>query len=175
VAQEALIAVAKKIGEFKHAGHRGSFRAWLYQQARWRIADQYRARARTIPSPGPHSLDLLTNGTEGEGTGGAGAGKGDELTSSPIYFQKPGDAVSEFDPTFEKTWDADWTEQVRQAALAKVKRQVSGRQYQLFDLHVLQGLSVRDTAQAAGTSMAAVYMAKSRVGRVLKREIKTSR
>jgi RNA polymerase sigma-70 factor (ECF subfamily) len=34
VAQETLIAVAKKIGEFKHAGNRGSFRAWLYQQAR---------------------------------------------------------------------------------------------------------------------------------------------
>src|SRR6266540_3966298 len=49
VAQETLIAVAKKIGEFKHAGNRGSFRAWLYQQARWRIADQFRARARAKP------------------------------------------------------------------------------------------------------------------------------
>src|SRR6266545_5812570 len=49
VAQETLIAVAKKIGEFKHAGNRGSFRAWLYQQARWRIADQFRARARAYP------------------------------------------------------------------------------------------------------------------------------
>ena len=47
VVQEALIAVAKKIGEFKHAGHRGSFRAWLYQQARWRIADQFRNRGRS--------------------------------------------------------------------------------------------------------------------------------
>src|SRR5215831_3455991 len=45
VAQETLIAVAKKIGEFQHAGNRGSFRAWLYQQARWRIADQFRLRA----------------------------------------------------------------------------------------------------------------------------------
>ena len=43
VMQETLIAVAKKIGEFKHAGNRGSFRAWLYQQAHWRIADQFRA------------------------------------------------------------------------------------------------------------------------------------
>ena len=48
--QETLIAVAKKIGEFKHAGNRGSFRAWLYQQMRWRIADQFRARAR-VDSP----------------------------------------------------------------------------------------------------------------------------
>ncbi len=46
VLQETLIAVAKKLREFKHAGNRGSFRAWLYQQARWRIADQFRARAR---------------------------------------------------------------------------------------------------------------------------------
>jgi DNA-directed RNA polymerase specialized sigma24 family protein len=29
VVQEALIAVAKKLSEFKHSGHRGSFRAWL--------------------------------------------------------------------------------------------------------------------------------------------------
>jgi len=53
-----------------------------------------------------------------------------------------------------------------------VKRQVSARQFQLFDLHVLQGSSVRETAQAAGASMAAVYMAKSRVGRLLKHEVK---
>jgi hypothetical protein len=41
-----------------------------------------------------------------------------------------------------------------------------------IDLHVLQGKSVRNTAQAAGASMAAVYMAKSRVRRLLAREIK---
>src|SRR5215510_6353202 len=62
VAQETLIAVAKKIGEFKHAGNRGSFRAWLYQQARWRIADQFRARARArqcLDPHGPHPQPLF--------------------------------------------------------------------------------------------------------------------
>ena len=49
--QETMIAVAKKIGEFQHAGNRGSFRAWLYQQARWRIADQFRNRARANSRP----------------------------------------------------------------------------------------------------------------------------
>src|SRR5512140_3016539 len=46
VVQAALIAVAQKIRDFKHAGNRGSFRSWLYQQARWRIADQFRSRRR---------------------------------------------------------------------------------------------------------------------------------
>jgi RNA polymerase sigma-70 factor (ECF subfamily) len=48
---------------------------------------------------------------------------------------------------------------------------VSARQFQLFDLHVLQGLTVRVAARAAGTTMAAVYMAKSRVGRLVRKEI----
>src|SRR5258708_2352239 len=56
VAQETLIAVAKNIGEFKHAGHRGSFRASLYQQARWRIADQFRARVRARLCAEPRPL-----------------------------------------------------------------------------------------------------------------------
>jgi len=48
---------------------------------------------------------------------------------------------------------------------------VSARQFQLFDLHVLQGLTVRVAATAAGSTIAAVYMAKSRVGRLVRREI----
>lgn len=55
-------------------------------------------------------------------------------------------------------------------ALERVKRQVSACQFQLFDLHTLQGLSIRDTANATGSRMAAVYMAKSRVGRLMRRE-----
>src|SRR6266498_3054008 len=67
VTQETLIAVAKKIGEFKHADNRGSFRAWLYQQARWRIADQFRARARAKPhrEACPLNPSLSPGGGEG--------------------------------------------------------------------------------------------------------------
>ncbi len=75
------------------------------------------------------------------------------------------------DPAFDRLWDVEWEEHIRQSALARVKRQVSARQFQLFDLQVLQGLPVRAAAKAAGTTMAAVYMAKSRVARLLRREI----
>src|ERR1041385_6880867 len=39
-------------------------------------------------------------------------------------------------------------------------------------LHVVQGLSPRETGRALGISTAAVYLAKHRVGRLLKREIR---
>ncbi len=155
VAQETLIAVAKKIGEFKHAGNRGSFRAWLYQQARWRIADQFRARARA----NPHREACPLNPSLSPG-GGEGA-----------EHEAGGAPAPDVDPAFERLWETEWEEHVRQSGLARVKRQVSARQFQLFALHVLQGLTVRGAAKAAGTTMAAVYMAKSRVGRLVRREI----
>ena len=161
VAQEVLIAVAKKIGEFRHGGRPGSFRAWLYQQARWRIADQFRARVRVNGterrSPIRHEPSEVLDRAGSE-------------TGAPISSGALG-AASEVDPAIERLWDDEWQEHVRQSAFARVKRQVSARQFQLFDLHVLQGLPVRAAASAAGTTMAAVYMAKSRGGRLVSREV----
>jgi len=56
--------------------------------------------------------------------------------------------------------------------LERVKARVSVKQFQLFDLHVRQGLSVAETAPTVGTTMAAVYMTKSRVSRLPSREVK---
>ena len=39
-------------------------------------------------------------------------------------------------------------------------------------LHVVQGLTPRETARALGVSTAAVYLAKHRVGRLVKAEVK---
>src|SRR5215467_5596778 len=44
VVQETVIAVARKIGEFKADPAHGSFSAWLMRLTRWRIADQFRKR-----------------------------------------------------------------------------------------------------------------------------------
>ena len=172
VVQETLIAVAKKIGEFKHAGNRGSFRAWLYQQARWRIADQFRTRKRANPRTEARPLTPSLSPDWGEGARRAGEGESEDATSADSFVRDAGAAASpEVDPAFERLWDAEWEEHLRQYALARVKRQVSARQFQLFDLHALQGLSVRVAATAAGSTIAAVYMAKSRVGRLVRREI----
>src|SRR5246127_1749587 len=44
VVQETVITVAKKIDKLKYDPAIGSFKGWLLQITRWRIADQYRKR-----------------------------------------------------------------------------------------------------------------------------------
>jgi RNA polymerase sigma-70 factor (ECF subfamily) len=151
VVQETVIAVARKIGEFKTDPRRGSFKSWLLGQARWRIGDQFRARAREA-----RLFDESPALPSGEDTG----------TEQLHRFADPaGDRL-------EVVWNDEWEQHVLRTALERVKARVSVKQFQLFDLHVRQGLSVAETARAVGTTLAAVCMAKSRVGRLLRREVK---
>ena len=71
----------------------------------------------------------------------------------------------------ETVWQEEWEKNLVAAALEQVKRQVSPRQYQMFDLHVLQNLHVRVVARTMQVSVASVYMAKHRISRLVKREI----
>lgn len=160
VVQETIIGVAGKIGEFKVDPRLGSFKSWLLGQARWRIADQFRARkkAAAFTSSGPSDDSGGRRGVVQLLDGGTG--------TSPLH-QLPDLAV---DP-LERIWEEEWEQHFLRMSLERVRAQVSVKQYQMFDLHALQGVSVRETARALGTTMAAVYMAKSRVGRLLRREV----
>jgi RNA polymerase sigma-70 factor (ECF subfamily) len=157
VAQQTLIVVAQKIGAFQHNGNRGAFRAWLFRQLRWRIVDQFRLRERTGGLP----FSAVT-GFSAEHHDDMGVQNLDDIPRAEMPPLAEG--------VFEKLWDAEWKEHFWQCALALVKKKVTSRQFQLFDLHVLQGLSVSASAKA-GSTVAAVYTAKSRVGRKLKREL----
>ena len=72
----------------------------------------------------------------------------------------------------ETVWSEEWEKNVLAAALEEVKRLVRPKQFQMFDLHVLQNLSVQDTARTLRVSAASVYMAKHRVTRLVRREVK---
>jgi len=162
VVQETVIAVARKIGEFKADPARGSFGAWLMQLTRWRIADQWRKRAQAgVPAPtGP--------------PGGAGAGtlkrelQRDDNGSTGSIERIPDPAGVALDAV----WREEWEKQVMDVAVERVKRQISPRQFQMFDLQVRQELSVADTARTLQASVAAVYMAKHRVARLVKAELR---
>jgi RNA polymerase sigma-70 factor (ECF subfamily) len=68
-------------------------------------------------------------------------------------------------------WDAEWEKNLLAAALERVKRQVAPEQFQIFDLACLEGWPVRKVTQALGVSAARVYLARHRVGRLLKQEL----
>jgi RNA polymerase sigma factor (sigma-70 family) len=151
VVQETLIGVAKRIQKFKPGAAHGSFKSWLLQQTYWRIADQFRKRSNIAPlqctahSPASRPQDADT----------ASLDRGTDLAGSEI----------------DKVWNMEWEQHLARTALERVKARASVKQFQMFDLHSLQGLSVGDTARALGTSLAAVYMATSRLKRALKTEV----
>jgi RNA polymerase sigma factor (sigma-70 family) len=159
VVQETIIAVARKIGEFKADPAHGSFSAWLMQLTRWRIADQWRQRGKVGVQ-----ASACVPGAEGtlkrelqQDTGSTGP-----IERIPDPTGVPLDAV----------WHEEWEKHLMAAALERVKRQASPRQFQMFDLHVLQKQSVRTTARTLQASVASVYMARHRVTRLLTKEVR---
>ena len=155
VVQETIISVARKIGEFKADPAQGSFSGWLMQLTRWRIADQWRKR------------DKAGQASRQFGAGETARLPDDTGSTGPIErIPDPADAA------LATIWREEWEKQLMAAALERVKRQVSPRQFQMFDLHVLQKLSVHATARTLQASVASVYIAKHRVTRLLAKEVR---
>jgi len=159
VVQETVIAVARKIPEFKTDPARGSFSAWLMRLTRWRITDQFRKRGKV----GVHACppDQEVQGTLKRGP------RQDDTAMTDTMDRIPDPAGM----ALESVWQEEWEKHLMTIALEQVKRQVSPRQYQMFDLHVLQRLSVQQTARTVEASIASVYMAKHRIGRLVRKEL----
>jgi RNA polymerase sigma-70 factor (ECF subfamily) len=156
VVQATVIGVSRHIAGFEHRGKQGSFKAWLRQQTRWRIADQFRKRDKLAVSSEPR-LQIYASPH----------GVADETSRTATVNRIPDPATVEMD----KAWDAEWEKHLLKVALDRVKARTSDRQFQMFDLHALQGLSAKETAWTLGTSVIAVHMATSRLRRRLQREV----
>jgi RNA polymerase sigma-70 factor (ECF subfamily) len=154
VVQETVIAVARNISSFETDPNRGSFSAWLMRLTHWRINDQFRKRRGAANA----SLVLPARERPPDDTG----------STEPLQ-RVPDPATGQL----ERLWTQEWETNLMAVALERVKRQVRPRQYQMFDLHVLQNLTVQDTARTLRVSTASVYMAKSRISRLLRRTVKT--
>jgi RNA polymerase sigma-70 factor (ECF subfamily) len=144
--QEVVFAIAKQSQKHQYDSSQGSFKAWLMNLTRWRINDQFRRRAKdTHLNHGPHHADR------------------DTATFDRFPDTKPGE--------LEKLWDSEWAKNLLERAMARVKTQVSPRQYQIFDCYVIKEWGVSKVMQELDVSMAQVYLAKHRVGKLLKQEL----
>jgi len=142
--QETLLTVARQAGGFHYDPKRGSFKGWLMQIARWRVADQFQKR---LPSQPP-------------------AGSPDSARTSTIAR-----AIDPAGPELEAVWNTEWRRNLLDAALQRVKGKVSARQYQIFDCYVVKEWPAQRVQRDLGVNIAQVYLAKHRVAALLKKEI----
>lgn len=150
IVQETVLSVARNVGEFKYDPAVCSFKSWMLQVTRWRILNQLnqrRTEARRFVD-----ADTDFSGLSGEKT---------------VIEDIPD--MHGFD--LEAHWDAEWEANLLQAALERVKRRVEPAQFQIFDLYCLEGWPARKVAQTLGVGVGRVYLAKHRIGRLLKQEL----
>jgi RNA polymerase sigma-70 factor (ECF subfamily) len=155
VVQEVMIAAAKKMPEFTYDPEMDSLKGWLLSVTRWKVADQFRKRRTPGESP-----DLA---------GGSPAPPTDDDTARTSTVERVPDPAG---LALDSIRESEWRENLLRAALERVRQAVNPAHYEMYHLHVVQGLTPRETARALGVSTAAVYLARHRVGRLVRREIR---
>lgn len=144
--QETILSIAKQSKKKLYDPDQGSFKTWLMNMTRWRINDQFRKRKKDTAMAGGEWDD-------------------DRKTAVIDRIEDPnGDVLS-------RLWDTEWKKGIADAALARVKAQVAPKQYQIFDYYVVRQMDASEVQKKLGVSMAQVYLAKHRVGAVLKKEL----
>ncbi len=154
VVQETVLSVAKqwKRGQTYDPG-KGSFKTWLMNLTRWRIADQYRKKNR--------------NPAARNQAGGTPDGDGGFRGTATIDRMEGLNGVDEMD----QLWEREWQQNLSEIALDRVKKKVSPKQFQIFDAYVVKGWEVQQVREQLGVSQTQVYLAKHRVSALLKKEI----
>jgi RNA polymerase sigma-70 factor (ECF subfamily) len=142
--QETVISVSKSLPGFRYE-ERGSFKSWLLQVTTWRIHDQLRKR------------DLASTRRKPRAATSTG-------TTTLERLPDPSKGL-------EATWDEEWESNLMANALEQVKKKVELEQYQMFDLYVLKQWPVSRVAKVLRVSAGTVYLAKHRIGKLLKKEI----
>src|SRR5256886_11931066 len=146
VVQETVITVAKNIDKLKYDPAIGSFKGWLLQITRWRIADQFRKREPGNPKR-PRSTDDRATAT---------------IERVPDSRGVDLDAV----------WETEWKENLFEGAIGRGKKQIERRKVQIVDCYVRQAWPAPKVAERLRVNVGQVYLARHRVGGLLKKEIR---
>lgn len=146
VVQETVLTVARQIGQFRYDPARGSFKGWLLHTTRWRILDHRRRRQpdqqHCLEHHDSHPIDMLEQITDPAGE------------------------------RIEQVWEAEWQQNLVDAAIQRVKRQVNPKHYQVFELYALKEWPAGKVAKTLGVNAAQVHLIKHRVGSLIKKEVK---
>ena len=144
--QETVIGVARKMESFKYDPSVCSFKGWLMHVTRCRIADQFRRRR-------PQNVPLA-------------APRADTTAETTLNLHDPAADV------LEGIWNEEWQKNLVDVAMDRVRRQANPEHYQIFHLHAVKGLGVRDVAKLTGASLPKVYVTYHRIAKLVKAEVR---
>lgn len=146
VVQETIISVARNIQKFKRDRSLGSFKGWLRNLTRWRIADHLRKRTN------PEETTPITFAEDGSF----------EINLAEIPASTEAESV----------WENEWRTNLMKVALQNVKNVVKEEHYQIFDLYVLKEWPAAKVAQTLDVNVGKVYLIKYRLESLVKKEIR---
>jgi RNA polymerase sigma-70 factor (ECF subfamily) len=139
--QDTLRSVAGAIGRLDYDPARGSFRGWLFTIVRNRLRDFLQKRGR-----------------QDHGTGD---------TAMLDWLEQQPDRSDRL----AGEWEREYDRQLLLIAAERIRRQFQEQTWQAFWRTAVDGESGKDVARALGLSVAAVYLAKSRVMARLKEAV----
>jgi RNA polymerase sigma-70 factor, ECF subfamily len=140
LSQDVLLSVVKNLPTFEHSGNRGAFRAWLRTIVCSRTTDYWRAADASAPA-----------------RGGSGATAALQQIADP-------------DSDLNRQWDEEHDRYVLDCLLDLVEAEFEPATLRAFRRLALDGAKGAEVAGELGLTVAAVYVAKSRVLKRIRRE-----
>lgn len=119
----------------------GSFKGWLLTIVRRRMADHWRSR---LPK---------------------------DQRNVPLPEQPSALPAAAEEDDLERIWQEEWESRLFETAAQRVQQRVGARNYLIFDMTVRQHTPLRDVCRSLGVNAAQVYLARHRVGRMMKQEV----
>jgi RNA polymerase sigma-70 factor (ECF subfamily) len=152
VVQETAIAMARHLPEYRYDPKVCRFKTWLLNLTSWRIKDQLKKRKKEALWMQGHSS----------------APRNDDSAQTATIHRVPDPAAVDLEALFE----TQWRQNLFALALQRVKPKFSLKQFQIFDLLVLQAWPAADVARSLGVTRANVYVTRHRISAAIKKETK---
>jgi len=146
VVQATFIYLSRRLQKFHYDPARGSFKSWLRVVTRSRISIYLRSQRRRDG----HLRESLP----------------DEDGESAVE-QIPDPAADALD----EAWQREWEKNLLSTAFRRLRSKVGAQQLLIFRLATSGELALTQVAKKLGVSLAQVYLARHRVGKLFKAEV----
>lgn len=153
VVQETFLTLFKKIEEFIYDPSRGRLTGFVAQTAGWRIEDQ---RDKRLPEPATEPRQ-------------------EQETERTAFIHRLPDNAHSAIEALEKKESGQLAKAVHDAVMRRIKKRTSLKQYQIYELHNLQGLPVEEVCRVLGAKPQDVYNATARICHRIQEEVEKLR